>query len=86
MHGRQRFVTPKNIYKEIELDKKATTEDLSTVQIEGNREVKRNVKCYSLDGAIAVGCRINFDEAIRKKVLSKDNRYLRKLNKITNDD
>ncbi|GAH67521.1 unnamed protein product, partial [marine sediment metagenome] len=49
----------KNIYKEKELDESATAEDFSVVQIEGNREVARTVRCYSLEAIIAVGYRVN---------------------------
>ena len=41
----------KNIYKEKELDESSTTELFSVVQIEGKREVYRNVTCYSLAAA-----------------------------------
>lgn len=50
----------KNIYKEKELSKDATTEKISVVQKEGNRSVKRNVDFYSLDAIIAVGYRVLF--------------------------
>ncbi len=53
----------KNIYKEKELNKDATTEKISVVQKEGNRSVKRNVDFYSLDAIIAVGYRVNSKEA-----------------------
>jgi len=49
----------KNIYKEKELDESSTTEVFSVVQIEGKREVTRNVTCYSLEAIIAVGYRVN---------------------------
>ena len=49
----------KNIYAEKELDESATAEDFSVVQIEGNREVIRSVRCYSLEAIIAVGYRVN---------------------------
>ncbi len=49
----------KNIFSEEELDEKATTENLSIVQIEGNRKVKRNIKFYNLDAIISVGYRVN---------------------------
>ena len=49
----------KNIFSEEELDEKATTENLSVVQIEGNRKVKRNIKFYNLDAIISVGYRVN---------------------------
>ena len=39
----------KNIYKERELDESATAEDFSVVQVEGNREVTRTIRCYSLE-------------------------------------
>jgi hypothetical protein len=48
----------KNIFSEQELDENATTENLSVVQIEGNRKVKRNIKCYNLDAIISVGYRV----------------------------
>jgi len=53
----------KNIYSEDELNEKSTTEDFSVVQIEGTREVKRNVKHYNLDAIIAVGYRVNSKRA-----------------------
>jgi len=37
----------KNVYTERELTEKATTEDFSTVQQEGNRKITRRVKHYS---------------------------------------
>jgi len=49
----------KNIYKEKELDESSTAEVFSVVQIEGKREVARNVTCYSLEAIIAVGYRVN---------------------------
>lgn len=49
----------KNIYKEEELNENSTTEVFSVVQKEGNREVSRNVSCYSLEAIIAVGYRVN---------------------------
>lgn len=55
----------KNIYKEEELEEKATTEYFSVVQNEGNRNVTRNVKCYNLDAIIAVGYRA--DESVFKE-------------------
>jgi len=49
----------KNIYNEVELDEKATTEFFSVVQIEGGREVKRKLKFYNLDAIISIGYRVN---------------------------
>lgn len=53
----------KNIYAEDELNEKSTTEDFSVVQIEGSREVNRNIKHYNLDAIIAVGYRVNSKRA-----------------------
>lgn len=55
----------KNIYKEEELDEKATAEFFSVVQNEGQRNVKRKIKCYNLDAIIAVGYRVNSKKATR---------------------
>jgi len=49
----------KNIFESAELSEKTTTKDYLAVQKEGNREVKRSVKIYSLDAIISVGYRIN---------------------------
>ena len=54
-----------NIYKEEELDENRTTEFFSVVQNEGQRNVKRKVKCYNLDAIIAVGYRVNSKKATR---------------------
>ncbi len=53
----------KNIYKTEELEKKTTTEEISVVQKEGKREVKRNIEHYSLDAIISVGYRVNSKRA-----------------------
>lgn len=45
----------KNIFLEEELDENATTENLSVVQIEGNRKVKRNIKLYNELGNKRIG-------------------------------
>ncbi len=49
----------KNIFSEGELDETATTEFFSVVQIEGTRQVKREIKYYNLDAIISVGYRVN---------------------------
>ena len=48
-----------NIYKEGELDKKATVAKNATVQIEGKRRVKRAIEYYNLDAILSVGYRVN---------------------------
>ena len=55
----------KNIYKEEELEEEATTELFSIVQNEGQRNVTRKVKCYTVDAIIAVGYRVNSKKATR---------------------
>jgi hypothetical protein len=50
-----------NIYDQKELDESATLGNFPIVQKEGNREVKRNIKMYSLEAVIAVGYRVNSD-------------------------
>lgn len=49
----------KNIYKDGELDEKATTKEILVVQKEGGRDVSRNIQFYNLDAIIAVGYRIS---------------------------
>lgn len=49
----------RNIYKEQELDEKATCKKSLQVQTEGNRNVKRQINEYNLDVIIAVGYRIS---------------------------
>ena len=47
-----------NAYKEGESDPLATVKEYLTVQNEGTREVRRNVKFYNLDVILAVGYRV----------------------------
>lgn len=55
----------------------ATAEIFSVVQKEGNRDVKRNAKCYNLDAIIAVGYRVNSKKAtIDVKYLRAREEYL----------
>ena len=48
----------KHIFEDDELDELSTVRKFRTVQIEGNREVKREVKHYNLELIIAVGFRV----------------------------
>lgn len=48
----------RNIYKEGELERAATTEESSVVQNEGGRKVRRKLKFYNLDVIISVGYRV----------------------------
>ena len=49
----------KNIYKNGELDEKATCAKNAQVRLEGNRTVTRNIPYYNLDVIISVGYRVN---------------------------
>src|SRR3989344_1233943 len=49
----------KNIYKENELNEKATVAKNATVQMEGGRKVERIIEYYNLDAIISVGYRVN---------------------------
>jgi len=55
----------KNIYKTKEQDEEATIRNFLIVQNEGGREVSRSVKFYNLDVIIAVGFKVNSDQAIQ---------------------
>jgi len=70
----------KNIYAEKELDESATAEDFSVVQIEGNREITRTVRCYSLEAIIAVGYRVNSERGtqFRQWAISILQQYIHK--------
>lgn len=49
----------KNIYDQAELTRGATIRKFRMVQIEGKREVSRNLDFYNLDAIISVGYRVN---------------------------
>ncbi len=49
----------RNIYKQNELSRKTTIRKFRIVQVEGKREVVRNVDFYHLDATISVGYRVN---------------------------
>jgi hypothetical protein len=52
-----------NIYTEGELNKKATCAKIAQVQIEGKRNIAREVECYNLDAILSVGYRVNSAQA-----------------------
>jgi hypothetical protein len=62
----------KNIYVERELEPKSTAEEISVVQKEGQREVKRNVTFYSLEAIIAVGYRVNSARGTQFRIWATD--------------
>ena len=49
----------KNIFNSNELDVYSTTEKISVVQTEGDRDVNRTMTFYNLDAVISVGYRVN---------------------------
>ena len=58
----------KNVYGCGELEKDRTAEEISVVQKEGSRSVKRNVSFYNLDAIISVGYRVNSAKATRFRI------------------
>jgi len=57
-----------NIYKFGELKRVSTVAKIATVQIEGNREIERNVDYYNLDMIISVGYRVNSKKATQFRI------------------
>ena len=55
----------KNVFKDEELEERATTKDFLAVRQEGERQVKRKLKHYNLDAVISVGYRVNSAQATR---------------------
>jgi hypothetical protein len=54
-----------NIFEEEELQQDLTISKMETVQMEGNRKVRREREFYNLDAIIAVGYRVNSKKATR---------------------
>lgn len=52
-----------NIYEKGELPRKSIVSKMEIVQIEGVREVKRQMKFYNLDAIVSVDYRVNFVRA-----------------------
>jgi hypothetical protein len=57
-----------NIYETGELQKEATVSILETVQKEGSRDVKRNVEYFRIEAILAVGYRVNSNEATQFRI------------------
>lgn len=57
-----------NIFSDGELDEKSTCANFARVQIEGGREVTRNLNFYNLDAIIAVGYRVNSRKATQFRI------------------
>ena len=58
----------KNIYKTHELEENATIGKFPIVQLEGKREVKREVNFYNLDAILSVGYRVNSSQATQFRI------------------
>ena len=58
----------KNIYASGELQEEATVSKMETIQIEGDRQVTREIEIYNLDAAIAVGYRVNSMKATHFRI------------------
>ncbi len=58
----------KEIYKSGELVENATTRKIRVVQMEGNREVGRDIDFYNLDAIIGIGYRVNSKEATQFRI------------------
>lgn len=70
----------KNVYEDGELSKDSTTEEISVVQQEGSRSVKRKIVFYNLDAIISVGYRISSARATQFRIWATSvlKEYIRK--------
>ena len=57
-----------NIFESGELIKESTVRNFRTVQIEGERNVKRELEYYNLDAIISVGYRVNSSKATQFRI------------------
>lgn len=57
-----------NVYNSGELVEEATLRKIRRVQIEGNREVRREIEFYNLDAIISVGYRVNSAQATQFRI------------------
>ena len=62
----------KHIFEDDELEKAATVRLFRTVQIEGQREVSREVEFYNLDMVLALGFRVRSPMAVRFRQWAAD--------------
>lgn len=70
----------KNIFEEKELDKTSTVRDFRIVQMEGNREVSREIEFYNLDMIISIGYRVKSSQGtkFRRWATMRLNEYITK--------
>lgn len=54
-----------NIYKVEELDRESTCAKIAQVQVEGKRNVKRDIPYFNLDMIISVGYRVNSKRGVK---------------------
>jgi hypothetical protein len=57
-----------NCFREKELEKTATVKESLTVQMEGNRKVKRKLEYYNLDVIISIGYRVEFKQGTQFRI------------------
>ena len=57
-----------HIFKEGELDKDSTCAKIAQVQMEGQREVTRDIEFYNLDAILSVGYRVNSVQATQFRI------------------
>jgi hypothetical protein len=62
----------KHIFEDGELEPAATVRLFRTVQVEGEREVTREVECYNLDMVLALGFRVRSPMAVRFRQWAAD--------------
>lgn len=58
----------KDIFRQSELNPRATVAKNATVQIEGKRKVKRAIEYYNLDVILSVGYRVNSKQATQFRI------------------
>ena len=58
----------KNIYQSEELKRSSTVAKIATVQIEGDREIKRDIEYYNLDIVLSIGYRVNSKRATQFRI------------------
>lgn len=62
----------KNIFDEAELNQDSTVRNFRTVQIEGTREVSRELEYYNLDMIIAIGFRVKSPQGTKFRIWARD--------------
>lgn len=58
----------KHVFEEGELDESTTIRNFRTVQVEGNKEVERNIDYYNLDVIISVGYRVKSNQGTKFRI------------------